>query len=374
MRARSYCDYNAGAPLRPEAAAALTRALEIGGNASSVHGFGRAAKAMIEDARESLCSLVGAQTQNLIFTSGATEALHLALEGAKASGVVKSLVVSAIEHDAAYQHTRTLGLPLFEFGADANGVLDLAALADALNNAPRPALIVMMLANNETGVVQPVADAAKLAREHGAFLLVDAAQAFGRVPVNIADLDASFLTLSAHKIGGAPGAGALVLAPGAPFAPSRLGGGQERGARPGTENAPAIAAFAVAARTFNRDETMRVAALRDAFEAGLANDAVIFGKSAPRLGNTSYFALPGLSAETSVIALDLEGVAVSSGSACSSGKVRQSRVLNAMGVAPQIAKAALRVSFGWKSSQADVDAALAAIHKIAARRASLGAA
>jgi cysteine desulfurase len=373
MRARHYCDYNAGAPARPEAVAALSRALEIGGNASSVHGFGRAAKALIEDARETLCGGIGSQSQNLIFTSGATEALHLALEGARASGAIKSLVISAIEHDALHQHARAVGLPIVEFGASATGVVDLDALAAALAEAPKPALVALMLANNETGVIQPVHRAAAIAREHGAFLLVDAAQAFGRVAVNIADLDAAYLTLSAHKIGGAPGAGALILAPGAPFAPSRLGGGQERGARPGTENAPAIAAFAAAAKINRNEENARVAALRDRFEQGLLNDAIVFGKDAPRLGNTSYFALPGLSAETSVIAFDLEGVAVSSGSACSSGKVRQSRVLAAMGVAPHVAKAALRVSFGWASTEADVDAALIAVHKIAARRASVGA-
>ena len=360
--------------MRPEAAAAVVRALTLGGNASSVHGHGRAAKALIEDARETLCSFVGAQTQNLIFTSGATEALHLALDGAKASGAIKSLVISATEHDALYQHARAIGLPVFEYGAAADGAADMAALQDILNQAPMPALVALMLANNETGAIEPVSQAAALAREHGGFLLVDAAQALGRIDVNIADLDATYLTLSAHKIGGAPGAGALVLAPGAPFAPARFGGGQERGARPGTENAPSIAAFAAATKAFAQDEIARVSVLRDVFERGLPKDAVVFSKDAKRLGNTSYFAIPGLSAETSVIALDLEGIAVSSGSACSSGKVRQSRVLQAMGIAPSIAKAALRVSFGWNSNQADVDAALAAVHKIAARRASLGAA
>lgn len=368
-----YCDYNAGAPVRAEAAVALSRALAAGGNASSVHGAGRRARAIIEDAREKLAAALEARAENIVFTSGATEALHLALS---ASGAA-SVIVSAVEHDAVFEYTtRDFDVSLRAPVQD-DGLIDLQALDRLLTDAPKPALVALQLANNETGVIQPVANAAALARQHGALLLVDAAQAFTRIPVSIADLDATYLVVSSHKIAGPPGAGALVLAPGAPFVTTRFGGGQERGRRPGTENAPALAGFGVAAEMGVRmlkGEAARLAVLRDRFEAGLPGDAVIFGAGAPRLPNTSNFALPGLAAETAVIAMDLEGVAVSSGAACSSGKVRVSRVLSAMGVAPALAKAALRVSFGWASTEADVDAALAALNKIAARRTLAGAA
>lgn len=365
-----YCDYNAGAPIRAEAAVAMSRALAAAGNASSVHSYGRRVRTLIEDARESLVANLDARPENTVFTSGATEALHLAL----ASGGAASLIVSAVEHDAVFEHaTRALSSERFA-KVDSDGVIDLAALGVMLAAAPKPALVALQLANNETGVIQPIAKVAALCREHGALLLVDAAQAFGRIPVSIAALDASYVAISSHKIGGPQGAGALVLAPGAPFGTTRFGGGQERGRRPGTENAPAIVGFATAAGWALRDfatEARRLAAMRDRFESKLPKDAVVFGAAAPRLPNTSNFALPGLSAETAVIAMDLEGVAISSGAACSSGKVRSSRVLAAMGVAPDLAKAALRVSFGHESKEADVDTLLAALGKIASRRRTL---
>jgi cysteine desulfurase len=380
-----YCDYNAGAPIRAEAAVAMSRALAGGGNPSSVHGVGRRMRAMIEDARERIAAALEARAENVVFTSGATEALHLALdafEAAQAKPPVldedgflvetppPSLIVSAVEHDAVFEHGRhrsMLRAPVLQ-----DGVIDLDVLEAMLREAPKPALVAVQLANNETGVIQPIARVAALCREHGALLLVDAAQAFGRIPVSIADVDASYLVVSSHKLGGPPGAGALVLAPGAPFATTRFGGGQERGRRPGTENGPALVGFATAVDWALREraaEAARVAALRDRFEAGLPTDAVIFGRRVPRLPNTSNFALPGMNAETAVIAMDLEGVAVSSGAACSSGKVRASRVLAAMGVAPELAKGALRVSFGHESKETDVDEALGALAKIAARRA-----
>jgi cysteine desulfurase len=368
-----YCDYNAGAPVRAEAAVAMSRALAAGGNASSVHATGRRARALIEDAREKLAGMLGASAENLVLTSGATEALHLAL----ASAGAVSLIILAVEHDAVFEHaTRALKTP-YVAPVDVGGVIDLTALAELLADAPKPALVAVQLANNETGVIQPIARVAALCREHGAMLLVDAAQAFGRIPVDIADLDASYLVVSSHKLGGPPGAGALVLAPGAPFTIARFGGGQERGRRPGTENMPAVVGFAVAAEWALRDldtDAKRLAAMRDRFEAGLPRDAVIFGAHAKRLHNTSNFALPGLSAETAVIAMDLEGVAISSGAACSSGKVRSSRVLAAMGVAPDLAKGAVRFSFGHESKESDVDEALNALAKVAARRAQGAAA
>jgi cysteine desulfurase len=368
-----YCDYNAGAPIRAEASVAMTRALAAGGNPSSVHAAGRRARALIEDAREKVATAVDADAENVVFTSGATEALHLALACTGAA----SLIISAVEHDAVFEHATKALKADHVAPVDANGVIDLDALVAMLVAAAKPALVVVQLANNETGIVQPVAKIAALCREHGALLLVDAAQAFGRMAVSISDLDASYLVLSSHKFGGPPGAGALLLAPGAPFTIGRFGGGQERGRRPGTENMGAIVGFGVAADWAARDmaeEIARMRALRDRFEAGLPRDASIFGKNAPRLPNTSNFALPGITAETAVIAMDLEGVAVSSGAACSSGKVRSSRVLAAMGVAPELAKSALRVSFGYASEERDAEAALAALTKIAQRRALAGVA
>jgi len=258
-----------------------------------------------------------------------------------------------------------------------DGVIDLEALDALLQKAPALALVCVQHANNETGVIQPAAKVAALCREHGALLLVDAAQTFGRIPVSIADLDATYLVVSSHTLGGPPGAGALVLGAGAPFVAPRFGGGQERGRRPGTENIPALVGFTAAVECALRgqsEEARRISAMRDRLEANLPGDAVVFGAGAQRLPNTSNFALPGLAAETAVIAMDLEGVAISSGAACSSGKVRSSRVLAAMGVDPQLAKAALRVSFGHDSREADVDATLAALAKIGERRSLKGAA
>ncbi|UPT65062.1 MAG: cysteine desulfurase [Hyphomonadaceae bacterium JAD_PAG50586_4] len=351
----------------------MSRALAQGGNPSSVHSFGRRAKAMVEDAREKIAHAVDARAENVVFASGATDALHLALTSAGAA----SLIISAVEHDAVFEHATRALYTQRVAPVDANGMIDLDALGGILANAPKPALLAVLLANNETGVIQPIAKIAALAREYGALLLVDAAQGLGRIPVSIADLDATYLVISSHKLGGPSGAGALVLAPGAPFATTRFGGGQERGRRPGSENAAALVGFGVAVEWAERDratEAPRLAAMRDRFEAGLPSDAVVFGKGAPRLANTSNFAVPGLAAETAVIAMDIEGVAISSGAACSSGKVRSSRVLAAMGVAPDLATTALRVSFGHESKETDVDEALNALNKIAARRALRGAA
>jgi len=381
-----YCDYNAGAPVRAEAAVAMARALGAAGNPSSVHGAGRRARAAIEDAREKIASAVGASAENVVFTSGATEALHLVLDAfdaAERKEVIfddvdgflletpppPSLIVSETEHDALFEHAKRR--EMLRAPVQHDGTIDLDVLEAIVREAPKPALVAVQLANNETGVVQPIARIAAICRHHGAMLLVDAAQAFGRIPVNIADLDATYLVLSSHKLGGPQGVGALVLAPGAPYATTRFGGGQERGRRPGTENGPAIVGFGVAVEWALREqaeEAARLAAMRDRFEVGLPRDAIVFGAGAKRLPNTSNFALPGLTAETAVIAMDLEGVAISSGAACSSGKVRSSRVLMAMGVPSEIAKAALRVSFGHESKDSDVDEVLAALSKVAARR------
>lgn len=395
-----YCDYNAGAPVRAEAAVAMSRALAAGGNASSVHGAGRRMRALIEDAREKVAAAVEASAENVVFTSGATEALHLALDTFDAHArffapapptthdgdrplliddplppFVPALIVCQTEHDAVFEHAKAR--QMLRVHVKSNGLLDIDSLESMLGVVDKPALVCVHLANNETGVIQPIAKIAALCRTHGAFLLVDAAQAFGRIPVSISDLDATYLVVSSHKLGGPPGAGALILAPGAPFRTTRFGGGQERGRRPGTENGPAIVGFATAVEWAMRDmaaETERMRYLRERFEAGLPRDAVVFGKDAPRLPNVSNFALPGLAAETAVIAMDLEGVAISSGAACSSGKVRASRVLDAMNVPIALAKSALRVSFGYASGSNDADLALDALNKVGARRKYAGAA
>jgi cysteine desulfurase len=364
--AATYCDYNATTPMRPEAMEAMTGALEAGGNPSSVHAAGRTAKAVLESARETVASTVGARARDVVFTSGATEALHLALDAAR--DTYDDLIVSEVEHDALWEATAAVE-EMAALRVDGDGVIDLQHLDSLLSAASRP-LVAVMMANNETGVIQPIAQIAPRVREAGGLLLVDASQALGRIPVDLAALDTAYLVVSSHKIGGPPGAGALVLAPGAPFAITRRGGGQEQGRRPGTENAPAIAGFAAALQAASSVESPRVQGLRDSFENRLRRDhpdAVIFGAAAPRLPNTSLFAFPEMPAELALIALDLEGVALSSGAACSSGKVKSSRVLAAMGVAPRIARNALRASFGWASSDEDVDRLLSALARVRAR-------
>jgi cysteine desulfurase len=371
---RLYADYNATGLLRPAASAAMAQALKVGGNASSVHREGRAAKALLEGARDNVAQALGALTENIVFTSGATEALHLAM--AAPAHEACSLIVSDLEHDAI--HAEAFGRPhaahaigpVFRLGATPDGLIDLADLEALLAQAPRPALVAVMAANNETGVIQPVAQAARLARAAGALLLVDATQAPGRMAVDLQALDATYLVASSHKVGGPPGAGVLALAPGAPFIAAHLGGGQERGRRAGTENIPSIVGFAAALEISQASwpsEAARLQGLRDLFEAALRSaqpDAEIFGAKAARLCNTSCFALPGLRAETALIALDLQGVAVSSGAACSSGKVRPSRVLQAMGAAPALAASALRVSFGWDSAPSDPQRLVDALSRV----------
>lgn len=375
----AYLDYNATSPLREESKTAVLRALGVGGNASSIHARGRAARAVIEDARMEIAALAGAEPASVVFTGGATEANALALWGAvqgAADGVAEGkgaritrLFVSAIEHSSVLANAQAVadrfaGLRLEIFGARPDGTADLDALKDGLREGKGRALVALMAANNETGIIQPVADAAALAAEAGALLLVDAVQAPGRIAVPQAD----YVTLSAHKLGGPQGAGALILKAGAPFTPPIAGGGQERGLRAGTENLAGIAGFGAAAARA-RQETADPA-LRDRFEAGLlaiAPKTVVFGAGTARLANTSCFALPGIPAETALMALDLDGVMLSSGSACSSGKVKRSHVLAAMGVSDDVAVCALRASFGWASGEADVEAALLSITNLLAR-------
>jgi cysteine desulfurase len=347
-----YLDHNATAPLRPEAAAALSRAIEVTGNASSVHGYGRRARALIEDAREQVAALVGARPAELVFTSGGTEANNMALLGTAAGRIL----VSAGEHDSVLNAVP--GAARIPLGAD--GLVDLEALRELLAQGPEPALVSVMLANNETGVIQPIARIVALAREHDALVHSDAAQAAGKVPLDFASLGVDLLSLSAHKLGGPPGVGALVIAEGVPCAPLLRGGGQERRRRAGTENLPGIAGFAAAAAAAvaELDRFAALGELRDELERRLrtaAPEVKVYGAGSPRLPNTSCFGLPGLAAETQVMALDLAGVAVSAGAACSSGKVAPSHVLCAMGVGEAEAGAAIRVSLGWDSRAEDVE-------------------
>ncbi|HSZ75111.1 MAG TPA: cysteine desulfurase family protein [Rhizomicrobium sp.] len=370
-----YLDHNATSPLRPEARAAVERALDVGGNPSSVHARGRAAREIVEGAREQVAVLAGADPADVIFTSGGTEANTLALCGAvagaaEAGGRLTRLFVSAIEHDSILANAtalaeRAAGLRVEIIPVAPDGMIDLAALRVQLREGKGRALIAAMAANNETGVIQPIAEIASLTKEHGALLLIDAIQAAGKIALDYPYAD--YLTLSAHKIGGPQGVGALIAKRDAPLSAQILGGGQERGRRAGTENLSGIAGFGAAAKAARNFDAPQVAALRDHFESRLPKEAIIFGANVPRLANTSNFALPGLAAETAIIALDLDGVTVSSGAACSSGKVKSSHVLKAMGVADELASCALRVSFGWNSAEEDVYAAIASLQKLHSR-------
>jgi len=376
MAERSYFDWNATAPLRPQAAEAQREALSVPGNPSSVHAEGRAARRLTERAREQVAALVGARSGDVFFTSSGTEANMLALSPAIVTATEKRprprLLLSAIEHVSVRAGGRFSHDAIEEIAVDADGRLDLAALAQAVATSPLP-LVSLMLANNETGVVQPVADAAAIVHTACGLLHVDAVQAVGRIACDIAALGADLLTISAHKIGGPKGVGALIRArEDIHFAdPLIRGGGQERGLRAGTENVAGIAAFGAAAVVAQRQrqaEAAHMLALRNSLETGLqaiSPRAVIFGAGAERLPNTTLFTVEGMKAETAVIAFDLEGIAVSSGAACSSGKVQPSHVLAAMGVSPPLTRGAVRVSLGWSTTAAEVEMFLNAWRKLA---------
>jgi cysteine desulfurase len=367
---RAYFDWNATAPLRPAARAAMLAALAVTGNASSVHAEGRAARRLIEEARSKVAALVQAEPQNVIFTSGATEANMLALTPNWGAVPRRDrLFVSAIEHPSVRSGGRFAASEIQEVPVTADGIVDLDALRTALAKTKYP-LVSVMIANNETGVVQPVRQVAEIVHAAEGILHVDGVQGAGRLPIGMIDLGAGLLSLSSHKIGGPQGAGALIRRPGLVPEPLIRGGGQERGFRAGTENVAAIAGFgaaAEAARAGLASESARMAALRDRMETDIRSvtpDVVVFGEGAPRLGNTSLLAVPGTKAETALIAFDLNGIALSSGSACSSGKVQPSHVLAAMGLEPSLARAALRISLGWETSEADLDRLLNAWKKV----------
>lgn len=371
-----YADYNATAPVRPEAKTAMMAALDVGANPSSVHGPGRAARKLLETARSQVGVAIGARAQDVVFTSGGTEANALALNGvvAKLDGKC-TLLVSAIEHEAVIKNAGYAGVPLETAYVTAHGTLDLDWLRDRLakwdmerDGTP---VLALMLANNETGVIQPVAEAAEMVREAGGLTHCDAVQGLGKVMVNVGLLGVDYLALSAHKVGGPQGTGALWVRSGAPLKPVLFGGGQERSLRSGTENLSGIAGFGAATEAAIRDmpDLQKLAAGRDAMEAKLTSEAgvTVFGAAAERLAQTSNFAIPGFRAETQVMAMDLAGIAVSSGSACSSGKVKRSLVLAAMGAVDELADSAIRLSFGWNTQSSDFDAAADAWLKAAKR-------
>ena len=347
MRPSVYLDYNATQPIRPAVRAAMIEILAGPTNASSVHRLGQMARNRVEQARASVAALIGAEPGEILFTSGATEANTTALRGIGLNHVI----VSAVEHPSIRSFPGAAVLPV-----DSSGVIDLAALDRMLAEVGEPALVSVMLANNETGVIQPVAETARIVHAHGGLLHSDAAQAPGRIGVDVRTLGVDLMTLSAHKMAGPQGAGALYIRDGLTIAPLLSGGGQEKRRRGGTENVAAIAGFGVAADLAS--EGPDVATLRDNLERRLtqaAPDITIHGALARRLGNTSCFGSPGLLAETALIALDLAGIAVSSGAACSSGAVEPSPVLLAMGVPQAQAREAIRVSLGWATTPEEVD-------------------
>ena len=357
MSREIYLDYNATTPLRPEALAALAAVAAETGNASSVHRFGQRARARVEDAREAVAALVGAAPSEIIFTSGATEANNLALLGAGRARVL----VSDIEHDSVL--AAAPAAERIPVGPD--GVVRLEALAALLAADRRPALVAVMLANNETGVVQPLAELVRLAHAHGALVHADAVQAAGKIATDFAALGVDSLALSAHKLGGPQGVGALVVRTGLAFGPGLRGGGQERGLRAGTETVAGIAGFAAAAAAARQGLPGygRISLMRDRLEADIGERSPatrFFGRERTRLANTACFTMPGVASETQVIALDLAGIAVSAGSACSSGKVRPSHVLRAMGASEADSASAIRVSLGWRTTDEEIERFIAA--------------
>jgi cysteine desulfurase len=357
---RLYVDHNATAPLRPQARAAMLAALDLGGNPSSVHGEGRAAKRLMEDSREGLASALVCAPDAITFTAGATEALQLAMDSARAMGF-GPVYLSSVEHDGVWAYAARLWPEAVIVPVDQNALIDRDWLAQRIAKDGGKPLLIMQGANNETGTIQPLDRLSTLVRAAGGAVLCDGVQMLGKLPSSSFAGFADWFVVSSHKIGGPAGAGALVAAPGIVLANNRPGGGQERGARAGTENIAAIAGFAAAAEAACSHEAVAAFAVltqteRNAFEMALAehiNGLVIIAQFARRLPNTSCVAMPNWEAARQVMALDIAGIAISAGSACSSGKVKTSRVLAAAGYGPEIAGCAVRASFGWNSQAGD---------------------
>jgi cysteine desulfurase len=369
-----YLDHNASAPLLPEARAAVIAALDLVGNPSSVHAEGRALRAVIDKARAQVASLAGAERDQVVFTGSATEAITQAIVGGAKAFNVDAIVVSEGEHAAVLRAAEATGLPVKRIGLDADGYIRIEQIAGAIAEADMVGmrlLVAVHLVNNETGVIQPVDRIEVLVGPSPHYLFVDAVQGFGKIGLDFASRAPDLMAISAHKIGGPPGVGALLMKGHAAEVRLIPGGGQESGRRGGTENAPAIAGFGAAAEVFadkfyhaNVSELVRVA--EDGMRM-IAPDLIVFGERADRIGNTSNFAVPGLKNAVAMMGLDLAGVSVSSGSACSSGKVGPSHVLAAMGVDNEMSECALRISFGWSSKIDDVEAYLKAFGEVVGR-------
>ena len=367
---RTYLDWNATAPLLPEARAAMERALEVYGNPSSVHIEGRRARAIVETARDQVAALARARASEVVFTSGDTEACNMAL-----AGPWGAILRAGIEHDAVLKPAAASGSEIVELRVGRDGVIDVADLSDKVRSAiarhgAGRVVLALQLANNETGVIQPLADVAAVAREAGAVIFSDAVQAVGRIPVDFAAVGIDAMAVSAHKFGGPKGVGALILRDGVELPALIHGGGQERRRRGGTENIPGIAGFGAAAEVARKTiaDSGRIARLRDRLEAGviaLTPRAEIIGATAERLPNTTCVAVPGLSAETLVIRFDLAGFAISAGAACSAGKIGASGVLMAMGLSDATARSAVRISLGSTTTDAEIDRFLEARRDIA---------
>ena len=370
----AYLDHNATTPVKPAVRDAMRAAFEQVGNPSSVHRYGALARRRAEVARAKVADLVNADPRDVVFTSGGTEANNLAI-----TGPGRPVLVSAVEHDSVLAPAREVPQGFRIAPVDGEGVIDLDALDSALAEVGQPALVSVMLANNETGVIQPIPEVARTVHAHGALLHCDAVQGAGRIPLDLASLGADLLTLSAHKLGGPMGMGALILAPGVEIKSRATGGAQEMRRRAGTENMPGIVGFGVAADLAAKELTVQdrtVTTLRDALEqaVGEVPGVRVHGAGAPRVGNTSCFSLAGVSSETQVMALDLDGVAVSAGAACSSGKIGASHVLSAMGVAEAEARCAIRVSLGAGTERAHVDRFLESWFALVRRTTKHGAA
>ena len=355
MKNSIYMDYNATCPIRPQVIEAVASTMAVVGNPSSVHSQGQKARSLVEESRAKVAALAGARARDVMFCAGGTEAANTVIRGAG----VNSLIISAIEHSCVTAAAEVAGVPVFVLPVDDSGIISVTMLRELLAKAPKPALVSVMYANNEMGAVQPIADICEIAKEFGALVHSDAVQAAGKLQLDMASLGLDYMTLSAHKIGGPQGVGAVVMAPTAPIEPLVVGGGQELGRRSGTENVAGIVGFGVAAiEALNHlADGVKLKALRDGMEQQLrqhANEVVIVGEKAKRLPNTSCVAIPGVKGETQVMHFDLAGICVSSGSACSSGKVKTSHVLGAMGFALDVSEASIRVSLGSDTSESDV--------------------
>ncbi len=368
---RVYLDHNASTVLHDAARSTMHEVMNLVGNPSSVHGEGRALANVIEKGRSEVADLVGADRNQIVFTGSASEAITQAIVGAVTQLGVKKIFLSAGEHQAVVSAAKISGAEVEIIGLDENGVIDVAALETALAQHERfktVGLICVHMVNGETGIIQPIDKIEKLVAETNHFLLVDAVQAFGKMPIGFVSRDIDMLAISAHKMGGPTGVGALVMKERCFDAKIIPGGGQEMGRRGGTASAMLIAGFgAAAAEALRRFDLEKLQKLIEKFEAGLLlldENAVIFGRDAKRIGNVSFFALLGVISETALIKLDLNGIAVSAGSACSSGKTQISPMLEAMKISPDLAQCALRVSVGWNSSEADIERALEEIEKL----------